>query len=176
MFLKGKLVALRAMEPADNELLYEWENDISLWPVSYTQVPFSKALLQNFTAAEHQDIYTNRQLRLMVVNATDDEVIGILDLFDFEPQHNRCGIGIFIHQTQRRQGFASETIELVKQYAFELLHLRQIYAQVNESNTESLLLFEKCGFEKSGLKKQWHRVGQNNYENVWFLQCINNGD
>ena len=39
--LKGKYVKLRAIEPEDVDLIYEWENDFELWNVSETLKPFS---------------------------------------------------------------------------------------------------------------------------------------
>ena len=61
MFIESPLVYLRAIEPKDINVLYEWENDLKLWPVSFTQIPFSKFILEEFVNASHQDIYTNKQ-------------------------------------------------------------------------------------------------------------------
>src|SRR5690606_14418096 len=119
------------------------------------------------------DIYTNKQLRLMACRNEDQQPLGVIDLFDFEPQHARCGLGVYINDKFRQNGYATECLELVKNYGFGILHLRQIYAHVNVSNTSSLGLFIKCGFEKSGLKKCWHKTGLSSYEDVWFLQCLN---
>jgi diamine N-acetyltransferase len=174
--MKGKNISVRALEPSDADLLYLWENNQSLWPVSFTQVPFSRFILGEFVNSAHQDIYTNRQLRLMVDDNASGETIGILDLFEFDPQHARCGVGIFILETKRNKGYASECIAMIKNYCFETLLLKQVYAHVNSSNKGSLGLFEKAGFEKAGLKKCWHKTGLNSFEDVWFMQCINQGD
>lgn len=173
MFIKGSHIGLRALEPNDADILYDWENNINLWPVSNSQVPFSHFILEEFVNASHQDIYTNKQLRLMVSQLSDQKTIGVIDLYEFDPQHARAGIGIFIHHDYRGNGYAKQSIELIKQYAFDLLHLKQIYTHVNVSNEASLALFEATGFEKSGLKKYWHKSGLNTYDDVWFLQCYN---
>lgn len=173
MFIKGSLIALRAIEPTDLKLLFDWENNIDLWSVSNSQVPFSNYLLEEFVNAAHQDIYTNKQLRLMITTLSSNQTIGVIDLFDFEPQHARCGIGIFIDEQFRGQGFAKQSIELIKTYAFSILHLKQIYVHVNASNKTSIALFEHNGFEKNGVKKCWHKTGLNTFEDVWFLQCFN---
>ncbi|MDI1355897.1 MAG: GNAT family N-acetyltransferase [bacterium] len=175
MFLKGNNTTLRALEPSDADLLYRWENDMSLWPVSFTQVPFSKFILEEFVNSAHNDIYTNKQLRLMVTDLVSDAIIGIVDLFEFDPQNARAGLGIYIHSDFRKRGSAAECIELMKNYAFTILHLKQLYVHINESNEASIALFEKSGFEKSGLKKAWTKSGISDFENVWFLQCINPG-
>ncbi|MDO9001751.1 MAG: GNAT family N-acetyltransferase [Bacteroidota bacterium] len=176
MFLKGDNISIRALEPTDAVLLYQWENNQTLWEVSNTQTPFSKAVLDEFVNTAYQDIYTNKQLRLMVCKADNNETIGVIDLFEFDPQHARCGLGIYINEKYRGNGFAVECIQLIKTYVFFTLHLKQIYVHVNQSNEASLSLFEKAGFEKSGLKKSWHKNGINSYEDVWFLQLINKGE
>jgi diamine N-acetyltransferase len=176
MFLKGNTVSVRALEPSDASLLYQWENNMELWPVSFTQIPFSKFILEEFVTASHHDIYTNKQLRLMVTANDTRETVGIVDLFEFDPQHGRCGLGIYIHESFRNKGAALESVGLMKQYCFSTLFLKQLYAHVNSSNTASLALFEKAGFEKTGLKKCWNKTGPQSYEDVWFLQCVETGD
>jgi len=172
MFLRGTTISIRALEPSDVGLLYEWENNRSIWAVSYTQIPFSKFILEEFINTAYQDIYTNKQLRLMIQDNASKTTIGILDLFDFDPQHSRCGLGIYVHEEYRKKGAALESITLAKQYCSETLLLKQIYAHVNANNEASLALFKKAGFEKSGLKKAWTRTALNTYEDVWFLQFI----
>lgn len=176
MFLKGENILLRALEPPDADILYRWENDMRLWPVSFTQIPFSKFILNEFVNAAYSDIYTNKQLRLMIGRPGFSETIGIADIFEFEPQHLRAGLGIYVEESFREKGYAHECVELMKQYCFSTLHLKQLYVHISVSNTPSLALFEKAGFEKSGLKKCWARTGVQSYEDVWFMQCINSGD
>lgn len=173
MFIKGKNISLRAMEQDDVDTLYEWENTIELWHVSNTQTPFSKHVLKEFIQNSQYDIYTNKQLRLMVIENDTNTTIGTIDLFEFDVQHARAGLGIYIHQNYTGKGYAFESLNLVINYCFEILHLKQVYSLVNQSNEPSLRLFEKAGFEKTGLKKSWNKVGINRFEDVYFLQLIN---
>ena len=55
---------MRALEPADVDLLYEWENDGGSWHLSSTVAPFSRHLLEQYVLSAGQDIYTVKQLRL----------------------------------------------------------------------------------------------------------------
>lgn len=161
------------MEQEDTDLLYEWENNIELWHVSNTQTPFSRHVLRDFVENSQYDIYTNKQLRLMVVETSTGETIGTIDFFDFEVQHARVGIGIYIHKNYTGKGYAFESLKLAINYCFNILHLKQVYSLVNASNEPSLRLFEKAGFQKSGLKKAWNKTALNHFEDAWFLQLIN---
>lgn len=166
MQLIGELIQLRALEPTDLPLLYRWENDSSVWSVSGTLVPFSKFVLEEFVNQAHQDIYTNKQLRLMIdhryVNDLDgsptgeSRCIGCVDVFDFDPKNKRAGVGILIaDQNDRGKGFATEALHLIIDYGFEILDLHQLYSNIRVDNESSLALFKRLGFEVTGLKQDW---------------------
>ena len=59
-------ISLRALEPEDLELLYDWENDMSNWLISNTMSPFSRFTLKRYLENSHKDIYETGQLRLMI--------------------------------------------------------------------------------------------------------------
>jgi diamine N-acetyltransferase len=44
--MKYREIRLRALEPEDLEVLYEWENNDSNWIISNTLSPFSKYTLK----------------------------------------------------------------------------------------------------------------------------------
>ncbi len=165
MQLVGELIQLRAMEPSDLKLLYRWENDSTVWSVSGTLVPFSKFVLEEFVNQAHQDIYTNKQVRLMIDlkyldeeghDEEDTKCIGCVDLFDFDPRNKRAGVGILIaNQADRGKGYATEALHLIIDYAFEVLDLHQLFSNVRVDNESSLALFKRLDFEVTGLKQDW---------------------
>jgi len=172
--LLGENIKLRAIEPADLELIYHWENDPDNWLISNTSVPFSRHILKKYIENAHRDIYEARQLRLMIVQideqGNDMDVIGTIDLFDFDPMHRRAGIGILIAKKEKRkQGLATEALLVFTEYAFSTLHLRQIYCNVVSNNDDSLNLFQNHGFVQAGMKKDWIRKG-NEWLDVVLLQ------
>ena len=155
--LEGKNLILRALEPSDVDLLYEWENNEKLWYLSNTITPFSRFSLEQYILNSHQDIYTTKQLRLMIDKKESDqnEIIGSIDLFDFDPSNKRAGIGILITDNEQNKGYASEALELVISYCFSTLQLHQIYCNISADNQVSLQLFKKHNFNSVGLKKEW---------------------
>ncbi len=169
--MKGQKVHLRAVEPTDLPLLYEWENDVDNWEVSHTMEPYSKALLEKFIETSAQGLYGNRQQRLMVVSNGTDESVGAIDIFDFDPQNRRAGIGILIDKKHRHNGYGLEAVELTKKYLFETVKLHQIYCNILIYNKYSLKLFQKAGFEICGKKKDWCQT-KNGWIDEYFLQII----
>lgn len=172
MFLKGQHIYLRAMEPEDVHVLYTWENDTSIWQVSNTQTPYSKFVLEQFLANQHNDIYTNKQLRLIACEYNSQNPVGAIDLFDFEPFHQRVGVGILVTEPFRRNGYGIEVLQLLADYAFNTLLIKQLYCNVGTLNEASIRLFEKAGFKKCGLKENWNKIAENQFEDEWMMQLV----
>ena len=73
---------LRALEPTDLEMMYDIENDKSLWVYSNTSSPFSKHTLKKFIENSHLDILDYKQVRLVIYD--DSDSYGFIDLFDYD--------------------------------------------------------------------------------------------
>ncbi len=169
--LKGEYISLRALEPEDIGFLFATENDTSFWKVSGTQAPFSKHLLEHYIANAHLDIYAAKQLRLIIVENTSQNAVGMIDLFDFNPQHQRAGIGILLLKAYQQKGLASEALALLIPYSFTTLNLHQLYANIATDNDKSLALFKKHQFITVGIKKAWNYT-ENGFKDEVLLQRI----
>lgn len=170
-YLENERIYLRAIEPMDLESMYVIENNPELWEVSSFTVPYSRYVLKQYIEHSANDIYVDKQLRLMICRKSDNATLGIVDITDFVPLHGRGAVGIMVHEEYREQGCAKDAIALLCRYAFNFLHLKQLYAHVSVDNEASIKLFSSCGFIQNGLLKNWLRVG-NTYKDVIFMQCI----
>jgi len=172
--MRSENLQLRALEPGDIDLLYQWENDTSIWHLSNTLEPFSRFALEQYVMNAGDDIFTTRQLRLMIDLHTEDpaRTIGCIDLFDFDPANRRAGLGIMIVGQQRGKGFASEALDIMIDYAFSHLKLHQLFSNVISGNNASLELFKKKHFSVIGVKKEWLR-SENAWTDEYLLQLIN---
>ena len=173
--INSKSIVLRAMEPEDIDKLYLWENDPEVWIVSNTYIPFSKHFLSQFIINSQNDLFIDKQLRLMIMLKKDETCIGTLDFFEFDPMHKRAGLGILVDKEHRNKGIASEAISLAIQYAFDHLNLHQLFCHITEDNDISAKVFFNAGFEQTGIKKDWI-LTSTGAKNVLFLQYINNGN
>ncbi|MEM8999921.1 MAG: GNAT family N-acetyltransferase [Bacteroidota bacterium] len=169
--LKGTHIYLRGLEPDDLDFLYELENNTNIWEISGTIAPYSKHVLKRYLENAHLDIYEVRQLRLCIC-LLEGETIGLIDLFEFDPQHKRIGLGVIISDmVHRGNGFGSEAVAMACDYAFSILNLHQVYANVLEDNQPSIALFEKLDFKRVGVKKDWIVKGEG-YKNEVLYQKI----
>ncbi|MEO9570579.1 MAG: GNAT family N-acetyltransferase [Polaribacter sp.] len=169
--LKGENIKLRALEPEDLDFLYQIENNESFWEISHTQTPFSKYILKQYLENAHLDIFEAKQLRLVIEEKSSKKQIGMIDLFDFNPTHKRAGVGILIHPNFQKNGFASESLDILIKYAFSHLNLHQLFANITEDNTKSITLFNKHLFKKVGVKKDWI-LSEGKYKDEILFQLI----
>lgn len=166
-------INLRALEPSDIDILYDWENDQSLWHLSNTVTPFSRFVLEQYIMNSDQDIYTAKQLRLIIEIDVNDQTtaIGAIDLFDFDPANHRAGLGILIKKSERNKGYATQALELLIKYCFGVLQLHQLYCNITSNNLSSLELFKKQSFEIIGIKKEWLYINDK-WVDEYILQLI----
>jgi diamine N-acetyltransferase len=171
--MKYDKIKLRALEPEDLELLYNWENNLSYWVVSNTSSPFSKYTLKRYVENSHKSIYETGQLRLMIDHIDDKVSIGTIDIFDFDPFHMRAGLGILIaNEEYRRKGYATMALTCLTEYCFKTLQLHQLYCSIIANNCESIDLFRKIGFIETGVKKEWIKTSDG-YLDEHIFQLIN---
>lgn len=162
------MVELVIPEKSDLSILISWENDLT--NSEFTDFPtfHTKDQWIEFLASSH-DLFLNNQLRFMI--KAEGDLVGCMDVFDYDLVNSRAGVGIFIDSKWRNKGIAFKAIEQLKFKASSEFFLNQLYATVYSSNKNSLKLFKSSGFVINGTKKQWVRR-QEQFEDVHFLQCF----
>jgi diamine N-acetyltransferase len=167
------MISLRALEDSDLDFLFALENDPTIWAVSDTLAPVSRYALREYLRHATADFYETRQLRLVICIGEEKRPVGTLDLFQFEPLHQRAGVGITILATERRRGYAREALQQLLPYARQTLRLHQLFCTVGANNGASLALFRSVGFRRVGVRLQWLR---GSVADEWLdaveLQCL----
>ncbi len=171
--LQDDIVTLRCVEPSDLEYMYKWENSSDFWGVSGTLTPFSRHTLNSFIEAQNEDIYSSKQLRLMIESQVDG-CVGMVDIFDFDPYNLRAGVGIFITPEQQGKSYAKAALKLVIGYAANHLMLKQLWCSVAADNEASLSLFESVGFIRRGVRPEWIRTSPTTFcDEIMLSRIIN---
>ena len=154
MNIEGNLCRLRALEPEDLDAMYGWENDTDSWRVSGTVAPFSRHVLSRLIDEQQFDIYATRQMRL-VIETLDGSAVGAVDMFEFDPQNLRAGVGIIVAPPYRNQGFALDALQTLERYVRDVLRMHQLWCSVGADNEASIALFRKAGYAECGRRKEW---------------------
>lgn len=170
MMNKMQTVRLRAMEPEDLDMLYGIENDSEVWDVGENNVPYSRYILHDYIAHAQADIYVDRQVRMVIVNA-EGTAVGVVDVVNFSPTHRRAEVSIIIMKAHRHKGYGQAALLQVMAYAQHTVHLHQLYAVVGEGNGASEALFRKVGFVPQTSLTDWLYDGCQ-YHSATLMQRI----
>jgi len=169
--LKSEILCLQELEPNDVTQQYvDWLNNVEI----------NKYLESRHT---HQDI---QKVRLFVEVCRDSKLdflfgiflknsmkhIGNIRLHSIDKNHSHAEIGLLIgDKNSWGQGFASMSISMVTQFAFNQLGLNKLSAGCYENNIGSKKAFEKSGYQIEGFFRS-HVQSHNGREGVWKLGCL----
>ncbi len=145
--LKSKNIFLRKITPKDVDIIFNWENNPRNWQYGDTKTPFTKKEIITFVN-EEQNIFKNHQIRYMICLSNEEIAIGCVDLFEFNEETKKAGIGILIGEEEyRNKGYANESLKILINYAKKELALNKLFCNISKTNTTSIRLFTKNGFK-----------------------------
>ena len=165
---------LRALEPEDFLFLKSCENDKDFWHVSGTIAPWNDYSLKQHILQSGQDVWKEGQIRLVICDKNEQQnALALVDLFEVSAFHRRAQVGIMVQRKFQGKGLGAISLALLCDYAFDILKLKQLRADIQDSNEVSKKIFEKNGFVRSGILKEWNYMGENQYEDVLIYQKMN---
>ncbi|HZG14812.1 MAG TPA: GNAT family protein [Candidatus Bathyarchaeia archaeon] len=180
MMLQGIKVDLRFLEPDDAEALLELHRNnreffrqfITTREESFCTMEQQVKQIEKSKENREQDqhyvfgIFAKESKRLIGQIALTEVLRGPLQ---------SCFIGYFLDQEWNGKGCMSEAVQLVVEYAFQVLKLHRIEAGVMPHNIGSIRVLEKAGFQKEGIaRKNVHINGR--WEDHQVLAIINEHD
>lgn len=113
--------------------------------------------------------------------------IGCVELYNYDPLNRRAAVGIMVSKQYRRQGYALAMLNaLVQQVAgskeqgaataYQLpatgYQLHTLYADIAATNTASVALFQKAGYEQCGLFHDWLLVGDTFIDSIRMQKTL----
>lgn len=164
-------IRLRAPEPEDLEAMFRFENAADVWEVSNTTGPYSRFQLKQYIEQTQNDLFADRQLRLMIENE-QRRVVGIIDLCSFDPLHNRAELGIVVDKEYRRQGIGGTALSLLEEHCFRYLGIHQLFAYIAVDNLPCRRLFAVHGYKEGAVLKDWIHTFGGSYTDVLVVQKI----
>lgn len=170
--LNGKNIKLRRVEQKDVFHLMLWENNPDNWRVSGTEIPFSLDEI-NLYIEQAQNYRSSGQLRLIIETLDSKHTLGCLDLFEMQFKHKRAGVGILINDKEHRnKGYAKEALFLVEEYVKNMFGFQQLFANIQEDNSTSIVLFSQLGYEQNGIRKNWYTFGGKTIDELFYQKII----
>lgn len=161
---------LRALEPADIDLMLTWENDETMWCNADTLAPLSRRQVEEYIYTYDADPFRATQLRLVL--ETDGLSVGLVDLYNISQLHSHAFCGIYIAPEYRKSGFGKIGIELLCKYSGQRLGLCNLAADIVSNNKASIALFKSCGFRHCGTLAGWRRINNEKVDMEIYLRNL----
>jgi diamine N-acetyltransferase len=151
MFLVGKRVYLRPLERDDLPLLQLWWNDPELRGLTGETMPTSQAGLESYFERLQND---TSKVWFVIVVKENHLTIGEAGLLRMFFPWRTTDLSVIIgEKTAWNQGFGTEAIHLMLDYAFGYLNFHRVAIGVVGSNVRALQFYEKIGFKQEGLQR-----------------------
>jgi ribosomal-protein-alanine N-acetyltransferase len=81
------------------------------------------------------------------------ELIGLIDLYDFEFDEMKCNVGYELGYNWWNKGYGTEALKAVVDFAFNQIKVNEISATHNTDNAASGRIMEKAGMQKDCIVK-----------------------
>ena len=148
--LTGKLVRLRAMEPADLDRAYEWINDRDVTRFLMARYPMSRSDEEKWLAESSGRNGFERDVRL-AIETLDGVHIGNTGLHAMRPEDRCAELGIMIgDKAYWSNGYGSDAVVTLLRFAFYEVNLHRVGLGVFPYNQRAIACYRKCGFVEEG--------------------------
>jgi RimJ/RimL family protein N-acetyltransferase len=155
---QGQRVRLRAVEAADWEQFYAWDDAEVDRAAYWIPFPRSREAVKKW-AAELATAEPKDQTFRWVIEDLAGEFVGTLNTHTCEPRHGTFHYGLALRREHWRRGYASEAIRLVLAYYFRELRYQKANVEIYAFNTASLQLHLKLGFREEGRRRRMIYTG-----------------
>ena len=153
--LRGTRVRLTALTPDDLPTIAGWYENAEFLRLydARPALPKAEAELSRWLEElqKAQDSFT-----FAIQTLESDHLVGITELDGILWAHGVCGMSIAIgDRANWGKGYGYEAAQLALAFAFDELNLHRVQATVFCYNERSIALFEKLGFRREGVYREF---------------------
>ena len=159
--LETKRMRLRWLTEADVDALYRIFSHPQV--VRYWGAPAlrDRNAAVALVAEIHENFRRRTSMKWGVAELETDQIIGTVTLFNLNFDNKRAEVGYGLDHAYWRQGYVTEALDALLEYAFEVLELHRLEADVDPRNVGSIRTLEKLGFQREGLmRERWQVNGE----------------
>ena len=161
----GEKVYLSPINIEDVEKFTEWINDLDI-TINLSLSPYIVTLEKEKEVLEK---LSKEGYNFSIINLSNDELIGNCGLLKVNQIHRTGEAGIFIGNKEYwNKGYGTEAMNLLLDYAFNLLNLNSIFLRVHSFNKRAIKCYKKCGFKEIGVRREGYVVGDSKYDQIYM--------
>lgn len=151
--LRSERVYLRALEPADAELVHAWyehADTARLMGEMPRSLARRRADADQATSEAGRDWYS-----FVICLIADDRPIGRADIFEIDRYNGSAGFGLAIGEHDLRGGgLGTEAVNVIVDFCFGQLRLERLWLVTDSVNLTAQHVYEKAGFLHEGRLRQ----------------------
>jgi RimJ/RimL family protein N-acetyltransferase len=159
--LVGKKVKLTSLNEEDIFEFQRWYNDVAFMR-HYDTVSAIPKNIEDVKEMVDDIRKCNTSYIFAIKNLEVEEFVGVTGFENISWNNGTALIYIGIGEVKHRgQGYAKEAFKLTMEFGFEELNFHRIYLTVLEYNEPAIKLYEKLGFKREGVHREFiHRDGK----------------
>lgn len=152
--LQGDDFALRPASEQDYELITAWNFDPVISRYFSPRPVFDEEQQKKWFKRMLVDV---TKKKFMIIPHMNQQAVGLVGLQEIDLINGRAEIGISIgDKNWQGKGLGVKSVSLLMRYAFQIMGLYQLRAEVFAENEKARRLFTTCGFNENGrLRAQW---------------------
>ena len=153
VFMSGKNIYLRAIEPEDASIVAACNNDpqvrVSFFTHTPTNVTTTTKRIESFYQAGSDYI------PFAICRADNDKAVGVTALHRVDLVSHAAVFSVCISDpAEWGKGAGGEATRLMLKYAFDILNLHRVQLHVWVGNTAGFQAYQRAGFVKEGLLRE----------------------
>lgn len=145
---------LDSIKNKDMTWLYKWFSDVEfLSTYDYVApVPMTKEKVNKIIA----DYNNSKDAIIFAIRNEESKIIGVAGYYDIIKDNQVATLFIGIgDKSQQGKGYGKKSLECLLNYGFETLNLHRIQLNVISFNAPAIALYERAGFQKEGIMKDF---------------------
>lgn len=152
--LSTERLILRQIENEDEREVYRLRCDDRI--MKHIGRPTAKSLedARNLISNITKELEDNKGITWAITLKNDSRLIGTIGFWKIIIEHLRGEIGYLLDYDYQGKGIMQEALGKVLNYAFKIMDLHSIEANVNPDNLSSIRLLEKNDFIREGYLKE----------------------
>ena len=173
MKLTSTRIQLSPFDHSDSDLFIELAMSPQMMEHVYTPFTYDEAKAAFATKSQPWTQTSDCWFTLGITLVATGEKLGSIGIKIVNHKANIAEVGFMMKPTAQGKGFASEALNLVKDYAFNELALNKLTATCSVNNTGSYKLLEKLGFEREACLRQNTLINNKLVDDYVYGLCVN---
>jgi len=129
------------------------------WEPQWSRDHLSSRAFRNRVIWAERSIRQGEAWPLLLFRKRDGQIVGGVTLSNIRRQPAQAGtLGYWVGEAFARQGYMTEALTRLREYAFATLDLSRLEAACLPDNTASRRLLERCGFKYEGVAQAYLQI------------------